>query len=86
MSDGTKQNLWSMLNTALLILITITGFFVVRWMNEIEAKLKGVVTDISAINSEIRSLKSDRDYEKGRMQGIKEALEARRNNQNNNDD
>jgi hypothetical protein len=77
MTDGARQNIWSMLNTVLLVLLTITGFFVVRWMNEIEDKLKGVVTDISAINSEIRSLKSDRDYEKGRMQGIKEALEAR---------
>jgi len=71
------QNIWSMVNTALLLFITITGFFVVRWMNGIEEKLKGVVTDISGINAEIRALKSDRDYEKGRMQGIKEALEAR---------
>ena len=78
MSEQGKQNLWSMLNTALLVLLTVTGFFVVRWMNDIEDKLKGVVSDISSINSQIQSLKSDRDYEKGRINGIREAMEARR--------
>jgi len=78
MSETGRQNLWSMLNTALLVLLTVTGFFVVRWMNEIEDKLKGVVSDISSINTQIQALKSDRDYEKGRINGIREAIESRR--------
>lgn len=76
MSEGTKQNLWSIANTLLLVVVAIVGSFIVRWMNGMESRLDGVVDSVSGIRLEIQALRSEREYEKGRMAGIKEALEA----------
>lgn len=78
MSMNGKPNWWAAINTLALVVISVLGFFARYWMASVDIRLTETVNEIRRLNNEIRDMQHDKMYEKGRMAGIKEALEAQK--------